>query len=219
MAQPHLVAPVAQAPQRESHSASLSKKLWDLDWSRILPWSFEEVTVESGTFDDALPFIAENYARIFGTEDGQSRFLVEAMTTAKRRFGAEMDVFLFRAEGKTIGVVMSHPSDWSTYYMRSAAYLPEYRGRHLATRFLERICEPLRNAGVVRVESDVAPSNVPMLKAHLAEGFVASSMTSSERWGLLVRLTKFLQDEAEAVFVRQFCGIAVKNRKITKPQP
>jgi len=218
MAQFHLVAPVVHAPKREtSHSASLSKKLWDLDWSRILPWTFEEVTVEAGTFEEALPFIAENYARIFGTEDGQARFLVEPMTPAKRRFGLEMDVFLFRVEGKTIGVVMAHPSDWSTYYLRSAAYLPEYRGRHLVQGFAEGICEPLRSAGVVRIESDVTPTNEPMMRAHLKQGFVVSSMTSSERWGMVVRLTKFLQDEAEAVFVRQFCGMAVKSRKTTKP--
>ena len=114
----------------------LSQKLWDLDWAQLLPWSFEEVTVEVGTFDEALPFVAEHYARIFGTDELAGRFLVEAMTPAKRRFGAEMDVFLFRAEGRTVGIFMSHPSDWSTYYMRTAALLPEYRGRHLVSRFM-----------------------------------------------------------------------------------
>jgi hypothetical protein len=218
MAQLHLVTPVAQALPREPVFAPLSLKLWDLDWRRILPWTFEEVTVESGTFEDALPFITENYARIFGTDDGQSRFLVEPMTPAKRRFGAEMDVFLFRAEGKVIGVVMGHASDWSTYYLRTAAYLPEYRSRHLVQGFFEAMCAPLRDAGVVRVESDVTPTNVPMMRAHLGQGFIVSSTTTSERWGLVARMTKFLQDDAEAIFVRQFCGIAVKNQKSTKPE-
>ena len=103
MAQTNLVAPEST---RQPRTVPLAERLWGLDWSQILPWSFEEVTVESGTFEDALPFIAEHYARIFGTNDGPARFLVEPMTPAKRRFGAEMDVFLFRAEGKTIGVFM-----------------------------------------------------------------------------------------------------------------
>ena len=218
MAQLHVVAPEAQAPQRTVEFAPLSLKLWELDWRCLGPWTFEEVTVEVGTFEDALPFIADNYARIFGTDDGQARFLVEPMTPAKRRFGAEMDVFLFRVESRVIGVVMGHASDWSTYYLRTAAYLPEYRSRHLVQGFFDAMCEPLRNAGVVRVESDVTPTNVPMMRAHLGQGFIVSSTTTSERWGLVARMTKFLQDDAEAIFVRQFCGIAVKNQKPTKPE-
>ena len=196
--------------------APLSKRLWDLDWRRILPWSFEEVTVESATFDDALPFIAEHYARIFGTQEGPQRFLAEPMSPAKRRFGAEMDVFVFRAEGRTIGVFMSHPSDWSTYYMRTAALLPEYRGRHLVSRFMERICDPLRDAGVIRLEGEVTPSNAPMMKLHVGQGFLATSTVTSERWGLAVRFTKFLREDAEAFFLRQFCALAVKSPKAIK---
>jgi len=219
MAQLQLVSPTVQVPPRAAEFSPLSLKLWDLDWRKILPWSFEEVTVESGTFEDALPFIAENYARIFGTGDGQSRFLVEPMTPAKRRFGAEMDVFLFRVEGRTIGVVMGHASDWSTYYLRTAAYLPEYRGRHLVQEFFDAMCGPLRDAGVVRVESDVTPTNVPMMRAHLGQGFIVSATTTSERWGLVARMTKFLRDDAEEIFIRQFCGIAVKNKTPQNPNP
>ena len=216
MAQPNLLAPPISA--RAPKSAPLSRKLWDLDWAQILPWSFEEVAVELGTFDEALPFIAEHYGRIFGADELAGRFLVEAMTPAKRRFGAEMDVFLFRAEGQTVGIFMSHPSDWSTYYMRTAALLPEYRGRHLVSRFMDRICEPLREAGVFRLEGDVSPSNAPMVKLHSGQGFMVTSTSSTDRWGLVLRFTKFLREEAEAVFLKQYCGVAVKSPERTKPE-
>jgi hypothetical protein len=210
-----LMAPVSTVAPRPP---SLSKRVLDLNWEQILPWSFEEVTVESGTFEDALPFIAEHYAQIFGTEEGPARFLVEPMTPAKRRFGAEMDVFLFRAEGRTIGVFMSHPSDWSTYYMRTAALLPEYRGRHLVSRFMERICDPLRAAGVFRLEGDVTPANAPMVKLHVSQGFLVTSTSSTDRWGLVLRFTKFLREEAAAVFVERYCALSVRSPKRTKPE-
>ena len=184
----------------------MSQRLWDLDWSRVLPWSFEEVTVESGHFDDAAPFIREHYARIFGTENNEGRFMASPMTDAKYRFCAESDVFVFRVEGETVGIFVSHPSDWSTYYMRTAALLPEYRGRGLVSRFMEKICEPLRAAGVERLEGDVSPANAPMMRLHVGQGFLVTSTASSERWGSVVHFTRFLNDTADAVFRRQYCN-------------
>ncbi len=184
----------------------LSLRLWDLDWGTLLPWAFEDVAVESATFDDAFPFIRDNYGRIFGKEADQGRFLGSPMTEAKRRFCGEADVFLFRDAGKIVGVFMGHPSDWSTYYMRTAALLPEYAGRKLVSRFMDRICEPLRAAGVERLEGDVSPTNTPMMKLHLGQGFLVTSMVNSERWGTYVRFTRHLSGEADAVYRRQFCS-------------
>ena len=185
---------------------SLSKRLWNLDWAAILPWQFEEVSVESAHFDDALPFIREHYARIFGAAENEARFLASPMTEAKRRFCQEADVFLFRVEGKTVGMFMSHPSDWSTYYMRTAALLPEYRGRGLVSRFMERICAPLRAVGVERLEGDVSPANTPMMRLHIGQGFLATSTVCSERWGTIVHFTRHLSAEADSIFRRQFCN-------------
>ena len=101
---------------------------------------------------------------------------------------------------------MSHPSDWSTYYMRTAALLPEYRGRGLVSRFMERICEPLRAAGAERLEGDVSPANTPMMRLHVGQGFLATSTACSERWGTFIHFTRHLSVEADAIFRRQFCN-------------
>src|SRR5690349_2312393 len=107
----------------------LSKRLWDLDWSTQLPWRLDDVDVVHASFDDALSFIGAHFAAIFESDARAARFLTDPMTEAKARFGREMDVFLFRAGGEVVGVLMAHPSDWSTYYMRSAAFLPAFRGK------------------------------------------------------------------------------------------
>src|SRR5688572_5210779 len=129
-----------------SHDVPLSQRLWGLDWSKHTPWQFDDVTVVSARFEDALPFVDEHYAQIFGT--AERGFLSEAMTEAKQRFCSLCDVFLFQARGKTVGVLTSNPGDWSTYYMRSCAVLPEYRDRGLMAGVCIAMEEPLRSVGV-----------------------------------------------------------------------
>jgi GNAT superfamily N-acetyltransferase len=195
----------------------LSLRLWDLDWNRHLPLQLDEgVSVEFGTFDKALPFMQEHYGEIFGTPE--SLFLVEPMTEAKRRFCAEMDSFLFRAEGRTVGILLAHPTDWSTYYVRTTAFVEEYRGRGFMRMFLVHFWAALRAAGVARVESEASPANIPVLSLQMKEGFVVTSAGSSERWGATVRLTKFLSPEPENVFRRQFCSMPTRTTAF-EPKP
>lgn len=196
------VAPVAA---HAAPSMSLSRRLWDLDWSAVLPWVFDDVTVEYGTYDDARPFVAEHYPSIFG--DATANFFAEGMTEAKARFWREMDVFLFRHEGRTVGMTAGHPSDWSTYYVRTFALLRECRERGLATQFGRALDATLRAVGVERCESDTSPANQGMLRFYLNEGYVATATMNSERWGSVIRFTKFYGEESASVFRRQFLAV------------
>lgn len=190
--------------------APLSLRLWDLDWNRKLPWQLDDaVSVESGSFDQALPFMQEHYGEIFGGTE-ESRFLVEPMSEAKRRFCSELDIFLFRADGRAVGILMGHPTDWSTYYIRSTAFIEEYRARGLMRIFLVPFWKALRDAGVDRVESEVSPTNKPTLALQMKEGFIVTSAGMSERWGAVLRLTKYLSSEPERVFARQFCSMPTR---------
>jgi ribosomal protein S18 acetylase RimI-like enzyme len=205
------VGPTRRDSVRRFRMVALSERLWGLDWSRVLPWAFDGVAVEHATYEQALPFITEHYPSIFATRDYSARFVVEPMTPAKRRFGAEMDVFLVRADGHTGGVFMGHPSDWSTYYIRSTGLLPEFQRRGVGARLADRVCEQVAAAGASRVEVDVVPTNTPILRLLQGRGFLVTSTSTSERWGLVLRLTKFLEPIAESVFVRQFCPIVVSS--------
>jgi RimJ/RimL family protein N-acetyltransferase len=186
-----------------AHPRSLS--LWDLDWRDHFPKMFGDVVVDVASFDEAIPFIAKHYGEIFQRDPSIDRFLADPLTTAKRRFGAEMDVFLLRDHGEQIGVLIGHPSDWSTYYMRSVALLASYRSRHLLSDLVESTYEPLREAGVERIEGDCSPANHAMVRALVNLGFMANSTHPTERWGIQLRFIKYLSREAEDVFVRQFC--------------
>ncbi len=191
-------------------ATTLSKRFWGLEWGRVLPWSFDDVSVEVASFDDVLPFMRDHYAAIFAASAGEARFLASPMTEAKRRFCAEIDVFAFRAGTRTVGILLANPVDWSTYYMRNVAILEEYRERRLFTRFFEASYAPLREAGVKRIEAETSPGNAPVMRMLMGQGFIVTGSVNSERWGALVRCTKFLNEEAEGVFLRQFNSVTRK---------
>ncbi len=173
----------------------------------MLPWTFDDVTVITAPFAAAVPFMQEHYATIFGAHAAEGRFLSSPMTPAKRRFCEDSDVFLFRESGRTIGLFMAQPADWSTYYMRSVAVLPAYRERRLLTRFMENSYAPLANVGVERIEGECSPANAPMMRMLVGQGFLVTSTSNSERWGSTVRFTKYLSEAARTVFLRQFNAV------------
>ena len=202
----HLAARMTELPERGARE-TLSKRIWGFDWSEELPWDLDGIRAEAASFAEGLSFVEAHYAAIFGPLTDGSRFLSDAMTPAKRRFGDEMDVIAFRDGPETVGVWMGHPSDWSSYYVRSVAFLEAYRDRRIMTGFLERCYAPLRRIGVERLETECSPANLPVMKILTRDGWVVTSTTNSERWGAVVRLSKFLRQEAETVFFRQFCGV------------
>jgi hypothetical protein len=208
---PHATSIAVSARLVPPTAVTASRRLWGLDWSEHLPKQFEGITVSAGQFADALPFIRDHYAAIFGHADSADRFLSDPMTDAKRRFGEEMDVFVLRDELRVVGLLLAHPSDWTTYYMRSVALLPEYRDRRLLRHVVECTYEPLRAAGVERIEGDCSPAKAAMMRALTKLGFTVTATRATERWGLRVCHTKILRDEAETVFVRQFCDMQTKS--------
>ncbi len=195
-------------------NGTLSQRILGLDWASHLPWRFGDVTVEPGRYEsEAVPFMAAHYADLFDAKSLHDRFFAEELTDAKRRFMAEMDVLCFRQGGSVVGLLVGHPIDWSTYYWRSVALLPAVRERSLLGQVMESTYAPLGAAGIQRVEGECAPTNGPMMRALTKLGWVVTSTSMSERWGATVRFTKFLRDDAGAIFARQFCGVQTPQRR------
>lgn len=188
---------------------SLSQRLFAIDWSAASPWTFDDVVAEAVTFDEASPFISEHYASLF--EADASTFFVESMSPAKLRFAREMDYFAFKARGKIVGLHVAHPTDWSTYYLRSASILPEYRRLALLPRLQEQLERVLGDAGVRRVEAETSPANVPMVKMLTSLGFMVTGQSCSERWGLVLRWTKHLDPEARRSFMDHYSTMAFRH--------
>ncbi len=207
VAQPYVAEPArVPAPPRQT----LSERWWDLDWRHHAPWSFDGIWAEAATFEEVMPFMAEHYPTIFA--DGGDRFLDSPFTEKKKRFCEELDWFVFRDGERVAGICAGHPTDWSTYYLRTAALLPEYRGRGLVPRLYEKFWAPLARLGIERVEGDVSPGNTPMLHMLMGLGFLVNAAVNSERWGAMLHVTKFLSPKAESVFMRQFCCVPTCGR-------
>jgi hypothetical protein len=108
--------------------------------------------------------------------------------------------------------MMGHPTDWSTYYVRSMAFLPECRERGWADQFVKGICEPLRKAGCLRWECECSPANLAVMRLLTSNGHLQTGMLTSERWGQVLRFTKYLRDDAEQAFRRQFIYVPAFGR-------
>ncbi len=196
--------PSASAPANFGRT-SMSRRWFGLDWEELLPWDLGGVVVEHGELDEALRFATRYYPTIFRGRPDQ-RFLQDPMTRCKRRFYQEADVFLLREGSEPVGLQIGHPSDWSSYYIRTVALLPRVRGRGLIAELTGRMVEPLRRAGFQRMEGDIPPANAANLTAQTRLGYVATGMVNTERWGSMVRLTKYLTEDADEAFRKQFCS-------------
>jgi ribosomal protein S18 acetylase RimI-like enzyme len=190
--------------------------VWGIDWSAHLPRVLTDdgVRVAYSSYDRALPFLAKNLALIFEEDPASSPFAQKTAGEAKARYYRQMaDFFEFDDHGTIAGYLICTPIDWSSYYLRLAAMLPEYQGRKLAQRFFPQLFDILQAAGVERIEAETSPSNMAVMHNMTRMRFNVTGTVLSERWGSLVRLTKFLDGDAEGVFLRQFCaGIQYQTR-------
>jgi hypothetical protein len=204
-------------PHRDSATArNLSETMWNLDWSAHLPAAVtrDGVVVQRGAFDGMMPFIIDNFATMFEEDPTNSPFAQSSASEAKAHYYRRCaDFFEFKDGVNTVGVLICTPVDWSTYYIRLCAFLPSYQGRQLLQRFFPDFFGILKAAGVERVETDTSPSNLAVMHIMNRFRFNATGTILSERWGALVRFTKFLDDQSEQVFLRQYCtGIRYQAR-------
>jgi RimJ/RimL family protein N-acetyltransferase len=186
--------------------APLSRVLWGIDWRASLPFQAGRLTVVQSSFAESRAFVAEQYQTIF-EEEGAGPFATEVRSAKQRYYDLAGDFFAVRDEARTVGLLVCTPADWSSYYIRSAAMLPEYQGARIIQTFYTSVLFPtLQAAGVERIELDTSPANLAMMHIATRLKFNQTGTLLSERWGALVHFTKFLDDEQESVFLRQFCA-------------
>jgi RimJ/RimL family protein N-acetyltransferase len=202
----------------EASSESLSSQLFGIDWAAHLPFELAGgVRLEVASVEEMVAFVAAHYAAIFGTNTTDRRFLVEASTPAKARFLRMSDRFVFRDRERVVGVLVGQPLDWSSYYWRTVAFVPDFQGRGLLAAALEHTDAVMREAGVARVEGEAAPNNHRQVRLLMRLGYCVTGSCNSERWGTVLRLTKYLRPEAEDCFMTQFCRDSF--RRVDNPEP
>lgn len=181
---------------------TLSQRLWGVDWG--LPSCKGDTRIELSCFDEIAPFLAREAEEMFGVNEAR-HWLHEPMSPAKLLFLRESDVFAFRSGDELVGYALGQPSDWSTYYIRSMGVLRSNQGRGLVAAVERVLAAALAPAGVHRIEADTAADNTAMAFAFMRCGWVATGFTNSDRWGAMVRYTRYLSEEATAAFRNQFC--------------
>jgi GNAT superfamily N-acetyltransferase len=181
-----------------------------------LPRGFTDDGIElhPSDIESAMPFISAHYGEIFEQDLERGRFLNEPFDGPKLHYYQTADVFEIKHSEQTVGLLICAPTDWSTYYIRTMGLLPAYQGRQLGRVILPFLFERLAGAGVRRIEAETSPSNhaTVRLLTHLRFNITGTVLT--ERWGALLRLTKFVDEEAEDVFLDKFCsGVRYQKRR------
>src|SRR5262249_15727985 len=112
--------------------------MWGLDWTMHLPARLTDdgIVVQRSSYAEVSPFIGAKFAAMFEEDLAESSFLQASATEAKGRYyRLYTDFFAFKHAETIVGVLVCNPVDWSTYYIRFCAFLPEYQGRQLLQRF------------------------------------------------------------------------------------
>lgn len=190
-------------------SAALSELFWGVDLGAGLPRLLSEdgICAERGEIgrigaflQDEFPFFAEE----------QPGALDERIAATKRWYlSAACDLLELRQDGATVGVMVGAPEDWSTYYLRLFAVSQRCQRRGLTRRFFnECVAEPLQSRGVERVVADTSPANLAMAHTFAEQRFYATGQLLTERWGPMIRYTRFLQPARRDAFTTKFGGTA-----------
>ena len=180
---------------------------WNLDWASHFPVVLTEdnCTAHLSSYEKCRPFIAAHYGAIFD-DDPTSAFSTARLSPRKTQYyRLAGDFFEIKVADRTVGLVIGTPIDWSTYYIRSAGVLPEFQCKQLVKCLLRLLFGHLAAAGVERVEADTSPSNLRAVHILTSLDFNISGSVLSDRWGAQVRFTRFLDRQAEDIFLQQFC--------------
>jgi hypothetical protein len=192
----------------QNSNSSLSERIYGFSWSNYFPLKLNEdedvVIVE---FKKAIEFIKENHNQIFDENLwGNPFFKAENNESKQKYYELISDCFLFLKNQKPYALIIGTLTDWSSYYLRYGAFLKEFQGGGRVQSFLNHIILTLKNNSISRVETDISPANLVNLHVFNKLQFNISGINLSERWGSIIHMTKFLNLDAERVFLDQFCA-------------
>lgn len=195
-----------EAAQARPTTQTLSKQFWGCDLSQRLPLTLTQAGTQAvaGDITRIRTFLVEQFACL--TEEASHAVQNELCSQAKRHYLASAcDLIELRHAGETVGAIVGAPEDWATYYVRFFALAPDFQKPALTRRFArECLFEPLAACGVPRICAETSPANRAMARLFSELSFLATGHQLSERWGPLVRYTKFLDPACESVFLQRF---------------
>lgn len=111
---------------------------------------------------------------------------------------------IYNATDDPIGWSIGEQKESDTFIMQWTGILPEYQNRGIYSAFLRQLLAYLKAIGYARVTSNHFVNNRAVLVAKLKAGFIATGMTLDERWGAVLWLTRYLDEQAEDAFRHAF---------------
>lgn len=116
------------------------------------------------------------------------------------------DAFLVREGQKLVAAFLGWQSDEVTYYMQTSAVHPDFRRQGLYSELARRVIEYTKASGFLRVTSNHAPSNNPVIIAKLKLGFRITSLEMDAEAGPSLWLCYFHSEELLRAYEFR-CGI------------
>lgn len=182
----------------EKPPQKLSKTLYGIDWNEYFPLDLGgNFSVQASNFDKSMRFMSQFKGSPHDLDRGDPRKEIYY-----RNVG---DFFDFHDGDKVIGVFVGNPIDWSTYYIRSIVVSSEYRGFGFYKKCLSHLIETLTERKIKRIEIEVVPNNHGHLHVLNKMGFQVNGSTNSERWGNVLKLTRFTDERYLKMFDTSFC--------------
>ena len=182
--------------------------MWGFSFSELLPHKLSDdgVVAVAGDFTRIGRFLNDDFA-VF-SEEAQGSMPNYIVRNRKIEYlRDDCDLIELRVDDETVGSLIGAPEDWSSYYVRVFAMRREFQRPGMIRRFIrDCLFSPLIEHGVERISADTSPSNIAMSRLFTELHFHVTGSQLSERWGPLVRYTRFLSPACEAEFRRKFGG-------------
>jgi hypothetical protein len=182
--------------------------MWGFALRDLLPHKLSEdgVVAVAGELSRMGRFLNEQFALF--AEEAQGSTPEYIVSNRKFEYLRDAcDLVELRYADETIGLLIGAPEDWSSYYVRVFAMRRDFQRPGVIRRFVrDCLFAPLAEHGVERICADTSPANVAMSRLFTELHFHVTGSQLSERWGPLVRYTRFLSPACEAEFLRKFGG-------------
>ncbi|MCM0606139.1 MAG: GNAT family N-acetyltransferase [Xanthomonadaceae bacterium] len=188
---------------------SLSSQFWGIDWAKELAIydsnnQNNDLKVKYSSSQDSLSFLAKHFKNELHKTINYKESEVTALN--KKKFYENFsDFFLvFSESGEPISTMFGNALDWSTYYIRFCATLPQYRRLGAQSIVVDRLKHVLSNFGVERICFDFNPTNKSQINYLNHAGFNLTGNMQTDRWGQVIQTTMFLNPESEKRFREKF---------------
>lgn len=198
---------------RETLAKSLSSQLWNIEWNHFISLFGEiapGINLRVASHEEITSFLNDQTLDPEELIEGRNEaFSFNKFDVHKRKFLSEFcDGFSIYDErqGIMVGAVIGQTTDWSTYYIRYVLLTKRSRGAGIFQGFIGFLSFALAAKGIERLEIEISPLNTVQLHLLNKLGFCVSSTSVTDRWGYLLRFTKFFTKEAQLIFMNQFCA-------------